>query len=132
MRAAGLQIAITSPDWFPDTLRPDFAVECRRQSRLVAQADEKDANLQRFMDESIADLETELVDLSRADQECVAQALLSPSPPSPALGRAFERRKLTLDDLLAMQGNDQLEIDGGWDAMPAAGLEQAQSSDPDQ
>lgn len=25
--------------WVPDTRRPDFAEECRRQSRLVAQAD---------------------------------------------------------------------------------------------
>ena len=70
--------------------------------------DEEDADLQRFMDEALSDLEAELVDLSKADQECVAQALLSPPPPSPALERAFERRTRTLDDLLAMQGNQPL------------------------
>ena len=95
-------------------------------------SDEEDADLQRFMDEALADLEAELVDLSKADQERVAQALLSPPPPSPALERAFERRTRTLDDLLVMQGNEPLAIDREWDVMPAAGREQAQSPDPDQ
>ena len=67
--------------------------------QVNAACDEEDADLQRFMDEALADLEAELVDLSKADQECVAQALLSPPPPSPALERAFERRTRTLDDL---------------------------------
>ena len=92
-------------------------------------SDEEDADLQRFMDEALADLEAELVDLSKADQERVAQALLSPPAPSPPLERAFERRTLTLDDLLAMQGNEPLAIDREWDVMPAAGREQAQSPD---
>ncbi len=95
-------------------------------------SDEEDADLQRFMDEALADLEAELVELSKADQECVAQALLSPPPPSPALERAFERRTLKLDDLLAIQGNEPLAIDREWDAMPPAGREQTQSPDPDQ
>ena len=39
--------------------------------------------------------QTEIMRLSLADQECFAQALLSPPPPSPALERAFaHRRKL--------------------------------------
>ena len=61
--------------------------------------DEEDADLQRFLDEALADLEAELVDLSKADQERVAQALLSPQPPSPspALERAFERRTRALE-----------------------------------
>lgn len=59
-------------------------------------SDEEDADLQRFMDEALADLEAELVGLSKADQECVAQALLSPPPPSPALERGFDRRTRAL------------------------------------
>ena len=65
--------------------------------QVNAACDEEDADLQRFMDEALADLEAELVDLSKADQECVAQALLSPPPPSPALERAFERRTRALE-----------------------------------
>ena len=39
--------------------------------------------------------QAEIMPLSLADQECFAQALLSPPPPSPALERAFaHRRKL--------------------------------------
>ncbi|HEX7637727.1 MAG TPA: DUF1778 domain-containing protein [Burkholderiaceae bacterium] len=34
----------------------------------------------------------EIVRLSLADQQCFAQALLSPPPPAPALERAFARR----------------------------------------
>jgi len=37
--------------------------------------------------------QAELMRLSLADQECFAQALLSPPPPSPALKRAFARRR---------------------------------------
>lgn len=36
--------------------------------------------------------QTEIIRLSLADQECFAQALLSPPNPSPALKRAFSRR----------------------------------------
>lgn len=35
------------------------------------------------------------------------------------------RIKYSLDDLLAMQGNEPLAIDREWDAMPAAGKESA-------
>lgn len=41
--------------WVPDTRRPDFAEECRRQCRLAAQADMADADMQQFMDEALAD-----------------------------------------------------------------------------
>jgi hypothetical protein len=43
--------------WVPDTRRPGFAKECRRQSRLVARADLVDASLQRFMDDALADVD---------------------------------------------------------------------------
>ncbi len=54
LRRAGLRpIQI----WVPDTRRPDFAEECRRQSRLAAQADMADVDMQRFMDETLADVD---------------------------------------------------------------------------
>jgi hypothetical protein len=40
--------------WVPDTRRPDFAKECRRQSRLAAKAD---AAITKLMDESMADVD---------------------------------------------------------------------------
>ena len=43
--------------WVPDTRRPDFAEECRRQSRLVAAADAADADLQHAMDEALTDID---------------------------------------------------------------------------
>ncbi|MGF1614403.1 MAG: antitoxin MazE family protein [Gammaproteobacteria bacterium] len=43
--------------WVPDTRRPDFAEECRRQSRLAAQADIADTDMRRFMDEALADVD---------------------------------------------------------------------------
>lgn len=43
--------------WVPDTRRPNFAEECRRQSRLVAKADKADTAMQQFMAESLADVD---------------------------------------------------------------------------
>lgn len=43
--------------WVPDTRRPDFAEECRRQSRLAARADSADHNMQGFMDEALGDID---------------------------------------------------------------------------
>lgn len=43
--------------WVPDTRRPDFAEECRRQSRLAAQADMADADMLRVMDEILEDVD---------------------------------------------------------------------------
>jgi uncharacterized protein (DUF1778 family) len=40
--------------------------------------------------------QAEVIRLSLADQECFAQALLSPPPPTPALQRAFSRRSTLL------------------------------------
>ena len=43
--------------WVPDTRRPNFAEECRRQSRLVAEADKADTDMQHLMDEALADVD---------------------------------------------------------------------------
>jgi len=40
--------------------------------------------------------QAEVIKLSMADQECFAQALLSPPKPTPALERAFTRRSKLL------------------------------------
>lgn len=43
--------------WVPDTRRPDFTEECHRQCRLAAQADLSDTDMQKFMDEALADVD---------------------------------------------------------------------------
>jgi hypothetical protein len=43
--------------WVPDTRRPDFAAQCKRQSNLATQADMADPDLLGFMDEALSDLE---------------------------------------------------------------------------
>jgi len=53
LRAAGLR---PLQIWVPDTRRPGFAEECRRQSRLVAAADAADTDLLNFLDEALADI----------------------------------------------------------------------------
>ena len=54
LRMAGLRpIQI----WVPDTRRLGFADECRRQSRVVAQADRQDGALEQFMDEALTDID---------------------------------------------------------------------------
>ena len=55
-----LRMAVLRPVqiWVPDTRRPDFAAECRRQSLLVAQADSVEAaDMQGLMDDALADLD---------------------------------------------------------------------------
>ena len=42
--------------WVPDTRRPDFAAECKRQSNLASQADMADVDLLGFMDEALSDM----------------------------------------------------------------------------
>ena len=56
---AALRQAVLRPVqiWVPDTRRPDFAEECRRQCRLVAESDRADTALQAFMDQSLADVD---------------------------------------------------------------------------
>ena len=56
LRAAGLRpIQI----WVPDTRRPGFAEECRRQARVVAAADAVDQELDAFMDAALVELDAE-------------------------------------------------------------------------
>ena len=43
--------------WVPDTRRPDFAQECRRQSQLIGQSDMADTAMQHIMDDAVADLD---------------------------------------------------------------------------
>lgn len=43
--------------WVPDTRRAGFAEECGRQSRLAAQADAADSDMQQWMDEALTDLD---------------------------------------------------------------------------
>lgn len=54
LRAAGLRPVQI---WVPDTRRPDFADECRRQARLVAANDAADRDLEGFLDAALADLD---------------------------------------------------------------------------
>ncbi len=53
LRASGLRLVQI---WVPDTRRPDFAEECRRQSRQVSQADTADAEMPGFMDQALEDI----------------------------------------------------------------------------
>ena len=54
LRMAGLRpIQI----WVPDTRRPDFAAECRRQSLLVSQADAADTEMMKLMDAALSDVD---------------------------------------------------------------------------
>lgn len=43
--------------WVPDTRRPDFADECRRQSKRVAQAENQDRALEQFTEGALADID---------------------------------------------------------------------------
>lgn len=54
LRAAGLRPVKI---WVPDTSRPGFAEECRRQSLLVAAADASDPELNALLDAALADLD---------------------------------------------------------------------------
>ncbi|MCC0036367.1 MAG: antitoxin MazE family protein [Hoeflea sp.] len=54
LRAAGLRPVQI---WVPDTRRPGFADECRRQARLVAATDAADRDLEGFLDAALADLD---------------------------------------------------------------------------
>lgn len=54
LRAAGLRPVQI---WVPDTRRPGFAEECRRQSKLAAIADAADRDLLEFLDAALEDIE---------------------------------------------------------------------------
>ncbi len=53
LRAAGLRPVQI---WVPDTRRPGFAEECRRQSLLAAAVDANDCTLESFLDAALSDL----------------------------------------------------------------------------
>ncbi len=56
-RRAKLRLAGLRPVqiWVPDTRRPDFAAECKRQSLLVSQVDAEDVDLLNFLDAALSD-----------------------------------------------------------------------------
>ena len=56
LRAAGLR---PLQIWVPDTRRPGFIEECRRQSQVVAQADAADTDMLDFLDAALLDLDDE-------------------------------------------------------------------------
>lgn len=43
--------------WVPDTRRPDFAAECKRQSNLASQADMADVDMLGFMEAALSDMD---------------------------------------------------------------------------
>jgi hypothetical protein len=53
LRQSGLRLVQI---WVPDTRHPNFVEECRRQCRLVAEADQADIDMQHFMDEVLVDV----------------------------------------------------------------------------
>jgi hypothetical protein len=55
LRRAGLR---PNQTWVPDARRPDFEAECRRQSRLVALANQGDPDLHDLMDAELVDMES--------------------------------------------------------------------------
>ena len=54
LRAAGLPPVQI---WVPDTRRPGFDDECRRQALLIGEADRADAALGDFMDAALIDVD---------------------------------------------------------------------------
>ena len=54
LRAAGMRPVQI---WVPDTSRPGFANECRRQAALAASIDTKDTDLSEFMDEALMNVD---------------------------------------------------------------------------
>lgn len=53
LRSAGLRPVQI---WVPDTRRPGFAEECRRQASIAAMADARDGDLDKFLDAALDDL----------------------------------------------------------------------------
>ncbi len=54
LRTAGLRPVQI---WVPDTRRPGFAAECKRQSKLALEADKADAEMLEFMDAVLSDVD---------------------------------------------------------------------------
>lgn len=43
--------------WVPDTRQPNFAAECKRQSKLVSQSDAADVEMMEFMNKVLSDVD---------------------------------------------------------------------------
>lgn len=43
--------------WVPDTRKPGFAAECKRQSELVSRADVADLEMMEFIDKALSDVD---------------------------------------------------------------------------
>ena len=43
--------------WVPDTRRPGFSEECKRQSAIASRSDMSDVEMLGFMDEALSDLD---------------------------------------------------------------------------
>jgi Protein of unknown function (DUF3018) len=56
LRASGLRPVQL---WVPDTRAPEFAIECQRQSALVAESDRPDQDLMAFLDSAMADMDSQ-------------------------------------------------------------------------
>jgi hypothetical protein len=54
LRMAGLRLVEI---WVPDTRQPGFAAKCKRQSKLVSQADRADPDMLGFMDAALSDID---------------------------------------------------------------------------
>lgn len=55
-RRSALRLAGLRPVqiWVPDTRRPNFAAECKRQSKLACESDRVDVQMLGFMDDALA------------------------------------------------------------------------------
>lgn len=84
------------------TARLEARISTELQSTLKRAAEIQGLTLTDFVISAVQDAAQKTIEqagvirLSLADQECFAQALLSPPKPNPALKRAFARRKKLL------------------------------------
>ncbi len=84
------------------TARLEARISTELQSTLKRAAEIQGLTLTDFVISAVQDAAQKTIEqagvirLSLADQECFAQALLSPPKPNPALKRAFARRKKIL------------------------------------
>ena len=58
-RRSALRLAGLRPVqiWVPDSRKPDFAAECKRQSERTSQTDLADQEMLHFMDAALVDME---------------------------------------------------------------------------
>lgn len=84
------------------TVRIEARISVDLQSMLKRAAELQGRTMNDFVVTALQDAaqraieRAEVIRLSSADQECLAQALISPPKPGPALGRAFARRRKLL------------------------------------